>query len=312
MKFDAARASATFEKLGDPDFAGPTGEGRIADFVAGEFERMGWKVERREVEGSRSPQRVGPWIAWIGYGVLITVSFCMIVSGNFRSQLLAILMIFLAIRWPEALAGNWIRPGRRIRPVEKAPVVVASGDGESSSPRRVVFQAVLGGLDTGFLGTFRVNRFFFLSLLHLGLLLSAFFTFVSMSGYPVIFSRVMVVVTSVMIVFVWVIILCVLSWEYRQVAIDFRGAYNRSSEHWRSSWSSRGAGRATNTSSSSRSSSSAAAKDSITRAPARSSACSNRNGPGNIRSYYYYSVQAQRQARNFRFRRSNRRAVRSR
>ncbi len=216
MKYDAARTSAIFQKLGDSDFAGPNGEGRIADFVAGEFERMGWRVERREVEGSRFPQRVGPWLAWLGYGVLITVSFCMIVSGNLRSQLLAILMIFLAIRWPEALAGNWIRPGRRIRPVEKAPLVIASADGDLSSPRRVVFQAVLGGLDTGFLGTFRVNRFFFLSLLHLGLLVSAFFTFVSMSGYPVIFLRLMVVVTSVIIAFVWVIILCVLSWEYRK------------------------------------------------------------------------------------------------
>ena len=73
MKFDAARASAIFEKLGDPAFAGATGEDRIADFVANEFQRMGWNVGRREVEGSRFPQRVGPWIGWLGYGALVTV-----------------------------------------------------------------------------------------------------------------------------------------------------------------------------------------------------------------------------------------------
>ena len=85
MKFDAARAIAIFEKLGDPAFAGPDGERRIADFVADELQRMGWIVARREVEGSRFPQLVGPWMMWIGYGVLITAGFCVILGRNPRA-----------------------------------------------------------------------------------------------------------------------------------------------------------------------------------------------------------------------------------
>ena len=50
MKFDAARAEATFRELGDPRYAGPDGEARVADFLAGRFESMGYRVERREVD----------------------------------------------------------------------------------------------------------------------------------------------------------------------------------------------------------------------------------------------------------------------
>ena len=121
MKFDAARARAIFEKLGDPAFAGATGEDRIADFAANEFQQMGWNVGRREVEGSRFPQRVGPWIGWLGYGAFVTVCFCMILSGNGRLQISALLMVFVAIRWPDALASNSIRPGKRMHPMGKVP-----------------------------------------------------------------------------------------------------------------------------------------------------------------------------------------------
>ena len=95
-------------------------------------------------------------------------------------------------------------------------MIIACGTGDSSSPTRVVFQAVLGRLDTGCLGSFRVNRFFFLSFLHLGLWFSACSTSVSMHGYPIIFVRLMLAVTSVMIAFVWVMVLCALSREFRK------------------------------------------------------------------------------------------------
>ena len=153
MKFDPARAIATFEKLDDPAFAGPGGEDRIADFAAGEFQRMGWKVERRLVEGSRFPQLVGPWIGWLGYGALVTIGYWVILGGNPRLQFLAVISIFfLGVKWLDALASNSIRPGRWMRPLKKASVVLAAASGESAPPVRVVFQTVLGGLDTGFLG----------------------------------------------------------------------------------------------------------------------------------------------------------------
>ncbi len=215
MKFDAARAIANFEKLDDPAFAGPDGEHQIADFVAGEFQRMGWKVARREVEGSRFPQLVGPWILWIGYGALITIGFCVILGRNPLLQILAVLTtFFVGVKWVQALAYNWVQPGRRMRPLEKAPVVIASVAGDSSPPERVIFQTVLGRLDTGFLGLFRVRRFFILTILHLCFWCSALLTFLATwgksTGLPV-----MIVITWLIIASTWVLILCVLSWEYR-------------------------------------------------------------------------------------------------
>ena len=140
MKFDAARASAIFEKLGDPAFTGPNGEDRIADFVAGELERMGWKVERRKWQGSRVPQRVGPWIGWLGYGALITVSFCVILEGNLLLQSLAILATFFLRYSAGSSACSPIRSGQAggLRTLEKAPVVIASEARDSSPPVRVI------------------------------------------------------------------------------------------------------------------------------------------------------------------------------
>jgi hypothetical protein len=215
MKFDAARAIAIFEKLDDPAFAGPDGEHHVADFVAGEFQRMGWNVARHEVEGSRFPQLVGPWILWIGYGALSTIGFCMILGRNPLLQILAVLTtFFLGVLWVQALAFNWVQPGRRVRPLEKAPVVIASVTGDSSPPVRVIFQIVLGRIDTGFLGLFRVRRSWILSILHLSFWCSALFTFLGTWGRSSVLP-VTIVITWVTIAFTWVLILCVLSWEYR-------------------------------------------------------------------------------------------------
>ena len=65
MKFEVARAEETFRELGDPRLTGADGEARVADFLAGRFESMGYRVERREATGSRFPQRVLPWIGWL-------------------------------------------------------------------------------------------------------------------------------------------------------------------------------------------------------------------------------------------------------
>ena len=65
----------------------------------------------------------------------------MILSGNGRLQISALLMVFVAIRWPDALASNSIRPGKRMHPMGKAPVIIASApairrprQGSSSRP----------------------------------------------------------------------------------------------------------------------------------------------------------------------------------
>ena len=60
MKFDAARVTGMIEKLAAPQYQGQDGEATVADFVAQQFTEIGLAVERREVVGSRFPQRVAP------------------------------------------------------------------------------------------------------------------------------------------------------------------------------------------------------------------------------------------------------------
>ena len=153
MKFDAARASAIFEKLGDPAFTGPDGEGHVADFVAGELERMGWQVERREVEGSRFPQRAGPWIGWLGYGALITVGYVVMLRKRSR---LSRRSHYSDFSWrsggSDALLSNRIRLGRRRARSRTAPArASARSTGESVPAGRGLFSRLFSvGLKTDF------------------------------------------------------------------------------------------------------------------------------------------------------------------
>jgi hypothetical protein len=216
MKFDAARASAVFEKLEDPAFSGPDSEGRIADFIAGELEKAGWKVERREVTGSRFPQRVGPWIGWLGYGALTTVGYLLMLGNDPLSIFVVLLLFLLTTRWLFDLLSNRIRPGRRRTPLETAPLLIGSRVGESPPPVRVVFQAVLGGLKSDFFQSFRQNRFVILNIMHLCIWVSIILTSAATLNPERSVKVAMVPTTSVLFFVLWVIILCVLSYEYDQ------------------------------------------------------------------------------------------------
>lgn len=147
MRFDAAKALETFQQLGDPRFARPDCETRVADFVADQFARMGLQVERREVVGSRFPQRVAPWIGWIVYGVLVTAEYIILLSDSLLPLLLALVLSAWIMWWLWAVISNAIHVGRRFPPRESAPIVIASLPGDRSAPVRVVFQALLGGLE---------------------------------------------------------------------------------------------------------------------------------------------------------------------
>jgi hypothetical protein len=147
MRFDAAKAVETFQELGDPRFKGPDGETWVADFVAEHFARMGLTVERREVVGSRLPQRVAPWIGWIGYGGLITVEYALLLSNSLIPSLLAVAVSAWSVRWLWLVISNSIHVGRHLPPRESAPMVIASPQGDRSAAVRVVFQALLGGLE---------------------------------------------------------------------------------------------------------------------------------------------------------------------
>jgi hypothetical protein len=216
MKFDPSRAMRIVQELGDPRFAGPDWEARVADFVARKFSEMGMQVERREVEGSRFPQRFAPWFGWLGYGAIITAAYEMLWQQSKLSVVLAIPVLFVSFRFLDAVLSNRIRLGRRRPPVEKAPLIVARPPGDSAAPVRVVFQAVLGELKTDLFHSARPNPYFIMIILHTCLLASTMLTVIQKFAIrPRLPSLGMWLATG-LFAFIWIVILRILSWEHRQ------------------------------------------------------------------------------------------------
>jgi hypothetical protein len=144
MKFDTMRAKSLLHELNDPRYAGTEGEMRVADFIAGQFEGMGLTVERRAVSGSRFPQRVAPWLGWLGYGALQAAVLALILAGNIPLGILAVLTSRVSRYWLNETAGNRIHVGRNRAPLEKACIVMASPPGVHVAAVRVVFLALQG------------------------------------------------------------------------------------------------------------------------------------------------------------------------
>jgi hypothetical protein len=215
MKFDAARASATFQRLGDPAFRGPDSEARIADYVAGEFERMGWRVERRDVRGSRFPQRAAPWVGWLGYGIFITIGyFALIVAGQL-SLIVLLLLLFVQIPWLNAILSNEVRSIMPQLSPARAPLLIGSLRGEPAAPVRVVFHSVLGGLETDLFQSSRQSRFWMCHIA--GLLIWIPIIVLSVIWHRGRFPSVILVsITALFLVVPWTMILRVLYWEYYQ------------------------------------------------------------------------------------------------
>ena len=146
MRFDPSKAQEIFIELGAPRFLGPDSETRVADLVAERFAQMGLHVNRHEALGSRSPQRWGPWIGWLGYGTLLTSVYLLLLRPGVLPSLLAFTLYYMSDHWLGAVVGQKLRPGHGREPLETAPVVFASTPDRHVAPVRVVFQAVLGGL----------------------------------------------------------------------------------------------------------------------------------------------------------------------
>jgi hypothetical protein len=146
MKFEASRAESLFQELGDPRYSGPHGEAKVADLVADRFATMGLEVERRDVSGSRFPQRAAPWVGWLGCGAVLTGVYGLILPDRLASTTLALALAALGFYWLDAIIGGRIRLGRGLPPLETAPVVIGSFPATRVAPVRVVFQAALGGL----------------------------------------------------------------------------------------------------------------------------------------------------------------------
>jgi hypothetical protein len=216
MTFDRAKTTATFEKLDDRAFSEIDGEARVADLVAFELEGMGYHVERREVRGSRFPQRAAPLVNWLGYGALNSVACAMLLRNNPVEAIVACLLLLLAMRWVfDALSGKPIQWRRHARPLAAAPLLFARAPTESPPAIRVVFQAVLGGIRPDFFHSIRVNRkyiwYVHACFLGSGLLILAAM-FVQRPDRLVVLR----VSSSSFFVFLWMVVLCALLWEYRQ------------------------------------------------------------------------------------------------
>ena len=159
MRFDSAKALETFQELGDRRFTGPDSEKQVAELVAERFAQMGLNLERREVVGSAFPQRVAPWVGSLGYGVLITGAYLLVLPNTSVSSVLAFILLIMSGYWCNAVFFNRIQLGRRRPPLKAAPVVVASMKMEPAPPLRVVIQALVGGLEPDLSPLLRWPRF---------------------------------------------------------------------------------------------------------------------------------------------------------
>src|SRR5262245_58883123 len=94
-------------------------------------------------------------------------------------------------------------------------MLIGSLRGESAAPVLVVFQSALGGLRTDWFQCFRQNRFWILHIAGLSSWLPIMVLFVIWRGARcpsiILFS-----VTSLSLLVLWAMILCVLHWEYHK------------------------------------------------------------------------------------------------
>jgi hypothetical protein len=214
MKFDPARALMIFDQLGDPRFAGPDGEARVAEFVMERFQVAGWEVERREVTGSPWPQRLAPWVELLGYAGLVTAFFVVVVRDPPAWIFFAVISLSLAVGWwVYGVASHRIRLRRRRDSLETAPVIIASSYGDSSAPVRVIFQAVLGSLVTDYFRISRINRSVRRAVV--GLILFGSVAIKARTLRPQ-YSSLLLSFALASLVLVWVILLNVLYWDCHQ------------------------------------------------------------------------------------------------
>jgi hypothetical protein len=165
MKFDTARAATTFGALGDPCFTGADGESRVAEYVMNELGAVGWTVERREVSGSPWPQRLAPWVRWLGFGGVLTAIVAVPTQADSFWLTVGVLPLIVASgMWLCAVSPFQARLGARRSHMENAPLLIGSLPIGSRAPARVVFQAILGGLSPDYCRMKHRNWFIIFSL----------------------------------------------------------------------------------------------------------------------------------------------------
>ena len=231
MKFDAARAMKVVDELGDPRFAGPDGEARVADFVAEQFATMGYQVERLAVVGSQWPRRFASWAGWLGYGLLITSAYGLILLDRIVASVLGVPFLLFGLLLFADLVGSGPRLGHRWPPFGSAPVVLASLPRSSPAPVKVVFHASLEGLRPSlfhvilrikYRDIFWINGWLFACLM-MALLTRVGIWFRPGKDYNIVFHNILIrYVSPAILAFNWIVILGVVPWEFHRVRLRGR------------------------------------------------------------------------------------------
>ncbi len=225
MKFEVERAGADFRELGDARFAGPDGEAQVVDFLAGRFESIGYRVERREATGSRFSPRVALWLGCLGCGAILTANYGLLRREGVMSAILAWIVARMGFNWQSAMLGGRIRLGGRHVPLEASPLAIAwpRGDEVAAAPVRVIFQSALGVPGPGPwysvawarpLYTWLLRAIHGFLLVLIAIRLGAYFVPARVGGFALDSYLVGFVYPGLMVA-VWIGIASVLAWEYR-------------------------------------------------------------------------------------------------
>ena len=184
----------------------------------GELQRMGWTVERTEVQGSRFPQQAATWIGWLLYGSFMTAAYLMTYILGFRSRVIFIeglLALGLGQMLFVALSLNRIRWRCVWKPIERAPLVVARRATDSSAPVRIVFQGALGGLKPDCFSSLGLNRLLTMVILHWSLFATILIGFAAVLTIHQLYVRIIQCFGAGLLALTWLAILCSLGWDLR-------------------------------------------------------------------------------------------------
>ncbi len=116
-------------------------------------------------------------------------------------------------------ARNQIRIGRRISPAAAAPVVIARPKAHTSAPVRVVFQAVLGGLQTDFFPSLRLSRPLTMMMLYFCVACMAMLGWAVRSGTHTTLAGALDFAAIGCLTLTWLAVLCILVREIRAVPL---------------------------------------------------------------------------------------------
>ena len=148
MRFDTARAVEWAGTFAFPRAAGTDGERRAAEIAALELARLGLRVERVEVRGTRLPGLAEPWLGWMGVGAWATGLALATHRGAawpVRIALAVLALLWLRLTTVEGflLGGNWFRR------IATTNVIAWREPKGEPPPLCVVFHTSLDTLDPG-------------------------------------------------------------------------------------------------------------------------------------------------------------------